>query len=285
MSAIIFGWIAAGTYASSQHLEQPVFLDHYFKDYADEQLQMQFYYLTNSGDNKTINFVELGDIPAFVDGYHEMFMEGTPYVQRYGPHELRTVSVTLDSYELSQLKEKVTVNEMTVYLSDGESFVADIGEIIIYPEELSAKTYVSQNSSSGDWTASYLQAEEKISILGMNPHIPDAVLESMKVHVPQSEDMIFSQTNYVQALEEQLNDGKGKEYQDLDYPVNLDKGEGFAISIQNKGDAKFVLDSWLMIEGEDQNGSVIQFPAYLYHIPQLTGKNVKAIIESKGAGE
>lgn len=280
---IIGGWIAAGAYTVSQQLDQPVFLDHYIENYAYEGLQMQFYYLTNKGDNNAVNFVTLGDIPAYTDGFHEMFMGGTPAIEQYGTRELRSVNFSLDPHELNKLNETTVINEITVYLSGGESFVADIGEIIIHPDKRSAASYLSQNSSSmsGEWSISYLQAEEDISILGLEPQLPDAVVKNLKVHVPRSAETIFSEYNYVQKIEEGLDDGGGEDLQNVEYPVTLDKGKSMAISIQNNEGIDFVLNLRMIFEGEDKSGSAIKLPVYLNFTPELSGKKVKAIIEQK----
>lgn len=281
LSVIILGWIAAATYAYSQQLEQPVFLDHYFEDYAEENLQMQFYYITNKNDNETVNMITLGDIPAFI----EDFQEGTSYVQQFGSHELRTLSVKMDPYELSKIKEEVIINEITVYLAGGDSFTADIGEIIIHPEDESSNPYLSQVSSGdGELTVSYLEVEEEITINGFEPHLPPYGMANLKVHVPNTEDH-FNDVNYVQKIESRLKAGKGYELPNLEFPLNFKEKEGFAISIQNRGDVKYVLNSWVMIDGEDKNGTDIRFPASLYHIPILTQEDSRTIIERKGAGE
>lgn len=285
LSSIILGWIAAATYAYSQQLEQPVFLDHYFEEYAHENLQMQFYYITNKNDDNTINMITLGNIPAFVDDFHMMFTEGTSYVQQFGSHELRTLSVNMDPYELSKIKEKVMINEITVYLSGGDSFTADIGEIIIHPEDKSTKPHLSQVSSGdGELTISYLEVEEEITINGFEPHMPTYGMANLKVHVPNAENH-FTDVNYVQKIENRLKAGKGDELPNLEFPLNLKKNEGFGISIQNRGDLKYVLNSWIMIDGEDKNGTALRFPASLYHIPVLTQEDSRTIIERKGAGK
>ncbi|XKE95898.1 hypothetical protein LG326_06275 [Metaplanococcus flavidus] len=278
---IIIGWIAAATYAFSQELEQPVYLDHYFEDYAHENLQMQFYYITNKDDNETVNMITLGDLPAFI----EDFQEGTSYVQQFGLHELRTLSVKMDPYELSQLKEKAVINEITVYLTNGDSYTADIGEIVIHPAEESTKPYLSQVSSGdGDLTVSYLEAEEEITINGFEPHLPPYGMPDLTVHLPSAEDS-FTEVNYVKKVEKRLKEGNGVEIQDLEFPINLKKNDGFALSIQNKVNIKYVLNSWAMIDGEDKDGTAIRFPASLYHIPILTREDSRTIIERKGAGK
>ncbi|MCM3611548.1 hypothetical protein M4S82_09770 [Planococcus sp. MERTA32b] len=285
LSVIIIGWIAATAYAYSQQLEHPVYLDHYFEDYAHENLHMQFYYITNKDDNNTVNMITLGDIPAFVEDFQAMYTEGPSYVQQFGLHELRTLSVKMDPYELSQLKEKVVINEITVYLSDGDSYTADIGEIIIHPEGESTKPSMSQMSSGeGELTVSYIEAGEEITINGFEPHLPPYGMADLKVHVPNAEDY-FNGVNYVQKIENRLKAGKGVDLRDLGFPLNLKKNGGFAISIQNRGDLKYVLNSWVMIDGEDKNGTAIRFPASLYHIPILTREDSRTIIERKGAGK
>ena len=283
LSAIIIGWIAAGTYASSQHLDQPVFLDHYIDDYAQDSMHMQFYYLMNKGDKNTINVIELGDIAGTSDGFHDFFMEETPYVQHYGPHELRTISVTFDIYDIRSVKEKLIFNEMTVHMSDGQQFVVDIGEVIIHPPVQNDFWMSQMSTGNGETSVSYLKAEEEMTILGLSPHLPDEGLTSLKIHIPQKDEH-FNETNFFERIVGRLNENGGEDYRNLEYPIHLEKGKGFALSVQKEDNVKFVLNSWIMIEGEDENGRALKGKASLYLIPELTGKNVKAIIESKGGG-
>lgn len=284
LSVIIIGWFAAGTYFYSQQLGQPVFLDHYIEEYSYDEMQIEFYYITNKGDDKMVNVVELGDISGFPDGNLNFFMEEMPYVQHYGPHELRTINVSFDSYEIRSLKEKLVINEMRVHMSDGESFLVDIGEIIIHPEVESNSSYLSQNSSSrtGEWSISYLKAEEDLSINGVDSRLPDAIVNHLKVHQPQSGDPIFTEYNYAAIIEGRLDEGAWAELLNIEYPFNLNEGEGMAISIQNNEDAAYVLNSALTFDAEDKNGSAIKVPAYLNFTPELSGKKVKAVIEQKG---
>ncbi|MFD1030323.1 hypothetical protein [Metaplanococcus flavidus] len=281
---IILGWVAAGTYASSQQLEQPVFLDHYIDEYAQDSLHMQFSYLMNTGDKNTINMVELGDIAGTADGFHGFFMEETPYVQRFGPHELRTLSVTFDIYEIRSLKEKLIFNEMTIHMSDGQHFVVDIGEVIIHPQVQSDFRLSQMSTGDDEMDVSYLEAEEQMTILGLSPHLPDEGLSALKIHIPQKDEH-FNETNFIERIGVRLDENGGEDFRDLEYPIHLAKGEGFALSLQNKDNVKFVLKSWMMIEGQDENGRLLEGQVSLYHNPELTGKKVKAIIEDKGAGE
>lgn len=280
---IVIGWFTAGTYTYSQQLEQLVFLDHYIEDYAQDSLHMQFYYITNKGDKNTVNVVELGDIAGFPDGQFDFFMEESSYVQRYGPHELRTINVTFDIYEIRSFKEKQIFNEMTVHTSDGKQFVTDIGEIIIHPPDRDHDRSWMSQMSTGDGKSSvfYLTAEKEMTILGLNPHLPAEGLTGLKVHIPQMDESL-DEINFFEKITEELDEGKGEDYRDQEYPIRLEKDDGLVLSIQNEKNVKFILHSWLMIEGEDNNGKALKSMAYLHHIPQLNGKDVKAIIENKG---
>lgn len=280
---IIAGWIAAGAYASSQHLEQLVFLDHYIDEYAEDRLTMQFYYITNKDDKNSINHIILGDIPGYVEEYHDPFMEEIPYMQRYGHHEVRILNVSLDLYTVRNLKEKMIFKEMTVQRSDGQSEVVDIGEIIIHPRERSKKTYLSQNMSmsGGNSTADIIAAEEKLLIQSLHPHMPVDDFQTLKIQLVGPEIIEDAKSN-PEKLEKIVHHDNGKHYNELQYPLELDKGENLALILQNEQKVKYVLNSWLMVGGLDEYGKEIEFPAFLFHVPTLMKEDIKAIIEQKG---
>lgn len=291
LSAIIIGWFAAGTYASSQHLEQPVFLDHYMDDYAQEELQLQFYYITNKGDLNTINYIMLGDIPGYVDGgyideFFDPFMEEAQYIQRYGAYDLKTVNVTLDSHEINKLKEKLTFHEMTVYFSNGSSMQADIGEIFLHPIKSISNSLLSQNlsASSANSSVSVVRAEEKLTITALQPHMPAEDLNSLTVQVLGADENV-NEYNLSDMMNEKIRHEKGSHYNDLNYPFEMDEGEAFVFSIRNRETVKYVLDSWMLVEGLNEKKEKLEFPLYLYNIPELTAADIKAIIEQKGQGE
>lgn len=283
---IISGWVAAGTYVSLQHLEQPIFLEHYIDDYAQEALPLQFYYITNKGDQNMVNYIMLGDIPGYVDGYMDPYMEGGQYIQRYGSHELKTVNVTLDTYEINKLKEKVTIEEMKVYFLDGSSIVADIGEVVLHPIESTRHSLLSQelSASSPNSSLSVVRAEEDLTITAMQPHMPADDLNSLTVQLLGA-DEIVNEYNLSDLLDDKIRHAKGSHYKELEYPIELNKEDAFVLSILNKEKVKYVLHSWMMVEGQDEKNEKLSFPLYLQHFPELTAADIKAIIEQKGEGK
>lgn len=284
---IFLGWIAAGTYASTQKLEEPVFLDHYLDEYSENGQPLELYYITNKNDQNTINFVTFEDIPGFVeagyvDVFSDPFMAPDESIERYGIYELRSVRISLDAYEMSLLKEKKIFNEMTVHFSDGQSIVADIGEIIIHPYEQSAQPYLTNSfgMSGTDGSANVYQAEKNISISALKPHIPEEFAQDLKIHLPISSERV-NEANFVDNFEELHADGE--DYRKLEYPVKLGKGENFAYTIQNTARLDSIINSWMMMEGTTEKGQPIEMPAYLQHLPEWESLDIKAIIEQKGA--
>lgn len=286
--AIFLGWIGAGAYASTQHLEQPVFLDHYIDDYVQEALPLQFYFITNKGDQNPITYVMLGDIPGYVDGgytdgFFDPFMEEAQYIQRYGLHDLKAVTVTLDSYEIMKLKEKTMFDEMTVYFADGSSSVADIGEVVLHLITSVDESFLSQefSASSPNSYESVVRAEEKLTITSLQPHMPAEGLNSLKVHLLDS-DEIVNGSNLSDMLDEKMRHEKGSHYKDLNYPIELDEEAAVVISIRNQEKVKYILKSWMMVEAMNENNKELSFPLYLSYIPELFPADIKAIIEQKG---
>ncbi|QHJ71773.1 hypothetical protein [Planococcus halotolerans] len=282
LSFIILGWIIAIGYASSQQLDQPVFLDHYIDEYQQDEIQMQFYYITNKRDRKAVNYIMLDDIPGYVDHYYDPMMEEIPYEQRFGHYEVRSIYATLDLRGLDSIDEKMVFDKMRVHFSDGQFETVDVGEIIIHPALYNEKNYLSQDvtAAGADWAGYILNAEEDFSIESLVPHIPVDESAHLKVQVLNPEES-FHESRFFKVVEDGAQNSQGIGYEDVNYPIVLNEEDKLAVSFINEGNYKYVLKSWVRVEGKDTDGLDVSFPTYLSQIPQLEKEDVKTIIEQK----
>lgn len=287
--SIIIGWFAVGAYASSEHLEHPVFLDHYLDEYSEHGLPLELYYITNKDERNTINYVMFGEIMGYIEeGYADVFSD--PFTQqeyaieRYGLYELRSVRIVLDPYEMSMLQEEKIFNEMTVHFSDRKPVVADIGEIIIHPYEQPGQSYLTNNFSMNgtEGSASIYQAEEKMSITALIPHLPEEYAGNLKIHpgVSCNQAKLSGLTDDFSEMH-----AEGEDHRNLEYPLILEKGEEFAYTMRNTTRVSSVINSWMMIEGTTDSGKTVDVPAFLLQLPEWESLNIKAIIERKGAAK
>lgn len=286
LSFIIIGWVAAIGYASSQQLDKPVFLDHYIDEYQQDEIQVQFYYITNKRDQNAVNYIMLGDIPGYVDQYFDPMMEEIPYEQRFGHYEVRSIFATLDLRGLDPIDEKIVFDKMRVHFSDGQYETVDVGEIIIHPAVYNGKNYLSQNVTAAgeNWAGYILDAEEDFSIESLVPHIPMDESTQLKVQVLNPEENIH-ESRFFKVLEDGVQNSQGIEYEDASYPIVLNEEDKLAVSFINEGNYKYLLKSWVRVEGKDKNGLDVSFPTYLSQIPQLEKEDVETIIEQKREGQ
>ncbi|RLQ91809.1 hypothetical protein [Planomicrobium sp. Y74] len=283
---IILGWIIAIGYAGSQQLDKPVFLDHYIDEYQQDEIQVQFYYITNKRDQKAVNYIMLDDIPGYVDHYYDPMMEEIPYEQRFGHHEVRSIYATLDLRGLDPIDEKMVFDKMRVHFSDGQFETVDVGEIIIHPAVYNEKKYLSQDvtAAGADWAGYILNAEEDFSIESLMPHIPVDESAHLKAQVLNPEESIH-ESRFFKLMEDEAQNSQGIGYKDVNYPIVLNEEDKLAVSFINEGNYKYVLKSWVRVEGKDTDGLDVSFPTYLSQIPQLEKEDLEAIIEQKREGQ
>lgn len=286
LSFIILGWIVAILYAGSQQLDKPVFLDHYIDEYQQDEIQVQFYYITNKRDQKAVNYIMLGDIPGYVDNYYDPMMQEIPYEQRFGHYEVRSIYATLDLRGLDAIDEKMVFDKMRVHFSDGQFETVDVGEIIIHPTVHNEKKYLSQKVTAGgtNWTGYILDAEKKFSIEAVVPRIPVNDSAQLRVQVLNPDDNIHG-SRFYKVLEDGVQNSQGINYEDVDYPIVLNEEDKLAVSFINEGNYKYVLKSWVRVEGKDTEGLDVSFTTYLSQIPQLEKEDVETIIEQKREGQ
>lgn len=288
---ILLGWLAAFTYASSQYLENPVFLDHYVDKAEQDQIYMQFYYITNKSDRSTVRQVAIGDLMGYPDNFNDPFYDPfhdstsmeIDYVQRYNHHELRKADIVLDLHGNEKLREKVIVDEVTVYFSDGRIVEADIGGIAIHPKERSVSSVISQKDglSSNEGVATILGIEENLSIEAIELHMPSDALGKLNLHLLKSEDR-KNIRNHIELKENRINGVKGDPFEDMNFPFDLEEGDNLAFSIHNNGSVIYMLDSWMVIEAQDESGDLISYPVHMELHPLLTKEDINALIEQKG---
>lgn len=286
LSFIIIGWVAAIGYASSQQLDEPVFLDHYIDEYQQDEIQLQFYYITNKRDQKAVNYIMLDDIPGYVDNYYDPMMQEIPYEQRFGHYEVRSIYATLDLRGLDAIDEKMVFDKMKVHFSDGQSETVDVGEIIIHPALHNEKNYLSQKVTAGsaNWAGYILNAEEDFSIESLVPHIPMDESAQLRVQVLNAEENIH-ESRFFNVLEDGVQNSQGIKYEEADYPIVLNEEDKLAVSFVNEGNYKYILKSWVKVNGKDKNGLDVSFSTYLSQIPQLEKEDVETIIEQKLEGK
>lgn len=286
LSFIILGWIIAIGYAGSQQLDKPVFLDHYIDEYQQDEIQVQFYYITNKRDQKAVNYIMLDDITGYVDHYYDPMMEEIPYEQRFGHHEVRSIYATLDLRGLDPIDEKMVFDKMRVHFSDGQFETVDVGEIIIHPAVYNEKKYLSQDvtAAGADWAGYILNAEEDFSIESLVPHIPVDESAHLKAQVLNPEESIY-ESKFFKLMEDGAQNSGGIGYKDVNYPIVLNEEDKLAVTFINEGNYKYVLKSWVKVEGKDTDGLDVSFPTHLSQIPQLEKEDVEAIIEQKREGQ
>jgi hypothetical protein len=103
----------------------------------------------------------------------------------------------------------------------------------------------------------------------------------LKIHQLKSEDRENIMNN-IEIQENLINGVKGVPFEDLDYPFDLEEGDNLAFSIRDTGGFTYIMDSWMVIEAQDESGDLISYPVHMEFHPLLTKEDINAVIEQKG---
>lgn len=276
---IILGWGISIAYSENRQLEEPIFLDHYIDKFAQDEIQLKFYYLTNKNDDSSVNYVEIGKYPGYVE-YFDPFSEEVPDEAVFNHHVLRSIDVNLDLRGMKKIDEKFQTNKITVHFSDGRTVKADIGELAIHPEEIPENTLALNQSGSngGDGLAIDISAEQFLSVEKISSTLPEHVSDRLNIEVPETEETLA-----FNGIFSSIEDIQARALDEIEYPFELENRQSLYFLIRPEEPIPYYIDSWLMLSGENQQKADFVAPAYLQFSPLLDSKTINDLIERKEA--
>lgn len=235
---IVVSSIGNYVYYLDKQIDKPIFLDHYYVNELyeeNEMIEFTIYYITNKQNPHTIHNVYIEGMDAQISsnsysGWH-FGSEQIDYVDRYKHHYLMStkISVWTDSLQLKE-DESVSINEMTFFLSNGDSITTNVGEILI--------------------TSRTLQAEQELMTAQLQISGTDIFLESF---LQAKEDVVLH--NVILPFIEEIGEQFTFQYS-TDQEVTKELYES-----RNRGDRFFTYDSWKELDAKPLESS--SFPIAL----------------------
>lgn len=135
MVIVVFSWVGNYLYFQSKQLEHPIFLDHYYETYLQDETYITFYYLSNKMDQSQVSYALLDGIEAYPasDGDFWNWTANKPrFAQEFSHQYLKSVRLKLPKFNLPIEEGSDDIwsfEEITVAFSDRQTVTANVGKI------------------------------------------------------------------------------------------------------------------------------------------------------------
>lgn len=258
MALVLVSLIGNYSVFAINQLKTPIMLKHYYNFSVPSGLTLELHYLVNRSEEMDIQYATIGDseIPLYSK-------ESWTY-QTLRHHKVKTLYFQLDDHFFEDMKyDEMTINQIRVFLTNGESMVMDVGEINFYKREDSPLDFKSSGGSNDNSGFGTLSVEENMNI------------ESYEV-------------SFINSLKNKiiydLNLGEKKVDDQYSFPISKEKGD--IISYQYHW--KFKDDdpmrnhyyyTTLTLKGKDESNTPFKHPITMDYRPYFTEKDVKEIIK------
>ncbi|WP_053362923.1 hypothetical protein [Bacillus sp. FJAT-27251] len=158
IAAIILSWALNYAYFQAQQLDEPIFLEHYYETYIENEGQLTFYYLTNKLNPHEVVSVSIDGLDG-VGVYHGendgffMWEEQSElkFEQEYSHHYLKAVTLQFhkDILPLNDSRSTFSFERMDVFFDNGSSISAELGKVILHPFDVLEQVAFDVRMSSG----------------------------------------------------------------------------------------------------------------------------------------
>jgi hypothetical protein len=299
---VLLSWAGNYYYFQSKQLEHPIFLDHFYETYLQDETYLTFYYLSNKRDNSEVSYVLIDDVEAYpvsFDGF-TMWTTNTPrFEQEFSHQYIKSVRIQLPQLDLPIIKGSDDVwsfENIHVVFSDGETLTTDIGKVNVYgklPDDEVFESRMSSGSSNHRSTESMVAIKE-LSVEGVNiPFSKDLAQDVyVKLNMDQEKlrklEKVYQGGNPPNWVEEDQN----IEWNELDgvsvkediFPLRLGKGDWMQISMQFNPERKSYFEFGVEIYGTTAEGESFIRKSPIIDHPYLTQKDIDEIISEKQGG-
>lgn len=299
---VVFSWIGNYIYFQSKQLKQPVFLDHYYETYLQEENYLTFYYLTNKQDLFEVNYAIIDGVevyPASNGGVWNWSSNTPTFEQEFSHQYLKSVRLQLPNYDLpieEGSNDIWALEEITFAFSNGEMVTTDIGSVNVYGKlpnsdvfEIVVSSGSNQHRSDNTMVATKPVTVEAITV-PFNKEISRDVL--VKVNLDQEKlktlDVLKHGGNPPEWYEMEL---------DLDwvkiggvlideniFPFDLNKDDWLQLSMKFNPNRKSFFEFGIEIKGTTADGERFLRKASIIDHPYLTQQAVNEIIAEKVGG-
>lgn len=288
MVIVVIAWIGNFTYLNSKQLDSPVILNHFYEKAFEENTRFKIYYLTNKS-HQELSYADFGGITAypFQDGGMTFFdTEQQPRHEReFRHHYLKSVFLEIREDFLPLQKDSGdvwTTNEMKAYFnhSNGrmpESF-ADFGRLSIkagYPGERVFRFQMA-GSRNDNMTYATNGALQDLTV--------DEIIIPFKKQLGKHIDIKVGVNISTPSYEERRMDWTdlpGESLEDIDFPLNLDKGNSLSIYTQVDSGLKSYVEIALKLNGRTADGKPFETPILIDSQPLFEQEDIDRIIAEK----
>ncbi|WP_156290378.1 hypothetical protein [Oceanobacillus salinisoli] len=290
-------------YFQSKQLDEPLFLEHYISHELHEQQDevfLQFYYVTNKEDPAIVNYVQMDGIEAYPESNQQVFgwnndQPQIQYHQEFSHYYLVPVKIILRKDMIPVEEGKPwTFENMTVHFSNGQLVDTNIGEVMISKANRGHYDGLQFRSSSGGnhrekdaivATESLTIAE--INILFSNQASKDIAMKIYTDSLGNEEEVrqAMNRQDWLRdTMDEEWDELPGVDVEDHIFPLDLEDGNWLYFLKQYNPDQMSYYDFTVELKGISDTGKEFVYPVNIHHQPYLDQKVVNEWIAEKENG-
>ncbi len=295
--AAVIIWTGNYTYLQSKQLSEPIFLKHYYEIPIEERTPLEFYYIANNGDTRTVDGISVNGLHFYSswDGY--MFQhEGPVYKKEYIHHQLRSFRVEIHEGKLPIERasdNEWSFTEITPSFNAGSGLdqAVDIGYVNLsgkLPQKPPFKFKMSGSSSNhrSKYEMSAKEAllieEVEIPLLDEFPGLVEMKINAPKVnHPPVKKDP----EDHHGDLNMPWGNVNGTSMQDIEFPIEIEKDDWVSFYMEVDQDSKMYLRFNIRIKGTSAEGEAFEIPLHIWDEPHLNQKDINELISEQQGGE
>ncbi|MDX8362539.1 hypothetical protein [Cytobacillus sp. IB215316] len=291
-------------YYQSKQLEDPIFLDHYYdiEVYNDNEVRLEFYYLTNKNDDATVKFALINGIEVYPrrDGQFNMWSDNLPeYKQEFTHYYLKSVIFSIPIKSLSNLENSAgiwTFEDMIVFFNNNQEVNANIGAVKINIGQ--PDTNIFHRRASGGSNQHYdfdlLVVNEPIIIQDIKTSFSKELDDQVKIKVDLDQkklkqfEIVRQGQDPPQWFEDEGNleieNKPGAYVSDGLFPFKLAAEDWMQLYIQHNPDHDSYYQINVIIEGMTEAGDEFIYTNGIIDDPYLDQQSINEIIEMKQGG-
>ncbi|MDL4841178.1 hypothetical protein [Aquibacillus rhizosphaerae] len=288
---ILLSWGGNYFYFQTQQLENPIFLNHYYQMYHNEEaneIPLTFYYLTDKKEPLDVNYVEMNGIQAYPTYNHDgftMFNDSQPqiqYEQEFNHQYLMstTISIRTDTESIFNTDNSWSFSNMEVFFTNGEHVTANIGEVVVQPYHGQSLLETRASGSSNQHrSVTSMVATEQLSINEIS--LPFKELEgdvSVKVGLDEGPGVN-------RGLEVPWEDLQAESLQKTMFPFDLTKNNQLRLYTYFNPESMDYYQFEIEIKGTTEDGESFTSGTMINNQPHLEEADINKIIELKQGRE
>lgn len=298
---IVISWGINYAYYQSKLLEKPIFLEHFYEAYIQDERQLTFYYLTNKQNPVEVSHVVIDGVEGVnVRNDYVGFWNnsGPRFNQEFRHHYLKSVTLEFrqDFMPLSEPDSTFSFETMEVFFQNQSTLMADVGKVVFYRDDQYQGVFDSRMSSSSN------QHRSEEAMVSNEP------LTIEKISIPFEKDLgdqvavkvDFDQEKLRQL--ESLKDGgdfpdwvEGNQNVDWEgvpgasieadiFPLKLDANEWVRLNMYFNSERTSFFEFSIQMVGTTDTGESFVHRSPIIDAPNLNQQKVDQLVDAKKEG-